>query len=132
MQHQAWQVITWQTIRVTLDQWREVPARLRHTSTTFQVGQHTSRATSLGQVLWEADWENRKVGVAWDWAEIASRYVVLLDPMSFVCNVSLVDSRGMTLDEDEKLVVVNDCIHSLPWQEKLLEARRHLKAVEAC
>ena len=82
--------------------------------------------------MWEGNWETRKVWVAWDWEEIAGRYVVLLDAMSFVCNVSLVDSRGMTLDEDEKLVVVNDCIHSLRWQEQLLEARRRLIAVEAC
>ena len=132
MQMHAWQIITWQNIRVTMKQWKEVSRRLKHASTSLHVSQHTSRATSMGQVLWAADFEGgRKVGVAWDWAELASRYVVLLDPMSFVCNVSVVNSDGSPLNDDEKIVLVNDCIHGLPWQEQLLEARRRLAVMEA-
>ncbi len=131
MKHHAWQVITWQTIRVTLEEWKEVSGRLRHASTSFNTGQHTSRVTSLGQVLWTADWESRTVGMAWDWAEISSRFVVLLDPMSFVCNVSLVDWRGEPIDEEERLIVMNECVHSLPWQEQLLQERRRMTEAEA-
>jgi hypothetical protein len=125
-----WEVITWKTVRVSLEQWMEVSKRLRHASTSINSGQNTTRAISMGQVLWTADFEGRsKIGVASDWAEITSRYVVLLDPMSFVCNVSVVNAEGKALNDEDKVVLVNDCIHSLPWQKALLDARRRL-AVE--
>lgn len=132
MQICAWHVITWDTMRMTLEEWEDVSRKMLHASISFHVGEHTSRATSMGQVVWAADLGSGKVGVAWDWAEIGSKYVVMLDPMSFLCNVSLVDSSGMAIDEGAKVVLVNDCIHSLPWQEQVLKARRHMTGAEQC
>jgi hypothetical protein len=111
---------------MALDEWGAMMAALKPTSASFYFDEH--QPTARGQVLWATDTEGEPVGLAWDWAEVRERLLVLADPMAVLSNVALVDEAGEALDPREQLVHLNDMIHALPWQERLIESREHWPA----
>lgn len=123
----AWQVVTWGTRKIPLDEWGTMMAALKQTSASFYFDE-SQPASARGQVLWATDTEGDPVGLAWDWAEVRDRLLVLADPMAVVSNVALVDEDGEAIDPREQIVHLNDMIHALPWQERLIESRKHWPA----
>lgn len=122
----AWQVMTWGTRKIALDEWGAMMAAFKPASASFYFDEH--QPTARGQVLWATDTDGEPVGLAWDWAEVRERLLVLADPMAVLSNVALVDEDGEALDPREQLVYLNDMIHALPWQERLIESRERWHA----
>jgi hypothetical protein len=123
----AWQVVTWNTLKIPVVDWEALVGKLQHTSASYYFDEREP-AAAKGQVLWSTDTGDTPVGLAWDWAEVRDRLLVLADPMAVVSNIALVDEDGTAIDPREQLVRLNDMIHSLPWQERLIESRKHWPA----
>lgn len=63
-------------------------------------------------------------GLAWDWVEVATGVVAMVDPMSVVTNMQLLSLDGRILPTSEAALHINQFVRRLPWQE---EVRRLLK-----
>jgi hypothetical protein len=63
-------------------------------------------------------------GMAWDWIEVASGIVAMVDPMRVVTNMQLLSLDGRVLPASEAALHINQFVRRLPWQE---EVRRLLQ-----
>jgi hypothetical protein len=62
--------------------------------------------------------------MAWDWIEVASGIVAMVDPMRVVTNMQLLSLDGRVLPASEAALHINQFVRRLPWQE---EVRRLLQ-----
>jgi hypothetical protein len=82
----------------------------------------------VGQTLWGETSADRAAGLAWDWVQIDQGVVALADPFALVTNLRLVDAHGDALPERERVVQLNEIVHSLPWQSEVCRALIHAHA----
>jgi hypothetical protein len=116
----AWHVLAWGTVAVSPQRWPDIVQKLEHTSASFYLDSNDEHVKK-GQVLWAAEDNNGPVGIAWDWAVLRDKLFVVSDPMHIQSNVFLTDDQGEPLDERAQLLWLNDVVHGLPWQQRLLQ-----------
>jgi hypothetical protein len=116
----AWQVFAWGTVAVSQQRWPAIVEKLKHTSASFYLDSNDEHVKK-GQVLWATEDDFGPVGIAWDWAVLRDKLFVVSDPMHIQSNASLIDDQGEPLDEGEQLLRLNDVVHALPWQQRLLQ-----------
>jgi hypothetical protein len=68
--------------------------------------------------------EGDPAALAWDWIEIASGVVAMVDPMRVSTNMRIVNMHGDVLDSSEAALHFNQFVRRLPWQD---EVRRLLQ-----
>jgi hypothetical protein len=68
--------------------------------------------------------EGDPAALAWDWIEIASGVVAMVDPMRVSTNMRIVNMNGDVLNSSEAALHFNQFVRRLPWQD---EVRRLLK-----
>ena len=111
-------VKSWAPVPADLHQWRESSARLQHLRTAF-LPLRDSLLRRRGTTLWATEFEDSKVGLVWEWAELAERVVVMVNPMAVVTNLTLLDECGRPLDLTARACNLNAAIYSLPWQDEI-------------
>jgi hypothetical protein len=77
-----------------------------------------------GHTVWGRFCENGDAGLAWDWVEIGKGVVAMVDPMSVVTNMQLVNVDGRILTAVDAAPHFNQFVRRLPWQD---EVRRLLQ-----
>lgn len=106
-------------VATAMRRWQESSAGLRHVGTT-RSSHPCKGARSCGQILWETDVGDCKVGLAWGWTRLQGDVVVMTDPMRVTTNLALVDDEsGEPLSASQLMCCLNSVIYSLPWQEKI-------------
>jgi len=71
---------------------------------------------ALGQTVWHGDSELGRIGLAWDWVCLSEGIVAMLNPMSLVSNLQVVDAQGRPVTPFEAVRKLNGIVHALPWQ----------------
>ena len=110
-------VKSWAPVAAALRHWQESSAGLRHvgTSVCARVPKGTRHS---GQVLWATEVRHSKVGIAWGWVYQQDGIVVMLNPLSVVTNLALVDDdSGDPLSFGQLMCCLNAIIYALPWQD---------------
>lgn len=115
----VWQILTWEPVALTVDTLQRMSRRLRHLATSPQLPS-PGAGLRQGQVLWGAKLGGRRIGVAWDWAEMREGVVVLSDPMSIISNVRLLDAHGQAVPAHEGVLHLNSVVHGLDWHADVL------------
>ncbi len=77
-----------------------------------------------GHTLWGRFCDDGDAGLAWDWVEVGSGVVAMVDPMQVVTNMRLLSGDGQVLTPSDAALHFNQFVRRLPWQE---EVRRLLK-----
>ena len=77
-----------------------------------------------GHTLWGRFCDDGDAGLAWDWVEVSSGVVAMVDPMQVVTNMRLLSGDGQVLTASDAALHFNQFVRRLPWQE---EVRRLLK-----
>lgn len=72
-----------------------------------------------GHTIWRGLSGEEPAGLAWDWIEIASGVVAMVDPMRVLTNLQLVNMHGHVLCESEAALHFNQFVHRLPWQDEV-------------
>lgn len=72
-----------------------------------------------GHTIWRGLSDYEPAGLAWDWIEIASGVVAMVDPMRVLTNLQLVNTHGHVLAASEAALHFNQFVHRLPWQEEV-------------
>lgn len=85
----------------------------------------TESEPCTGHTIWRGLSGEGPTGLAWDWIEIASGVVAMVDPMRVLTNLQLVNTDGHLLAAPEAALHFNQFVHRLPWQD---EVRRLLRA----
>jgi hypothetical protein len=78
----------------------------------------------MGHTLWGRFCNDGDAGLAWDWVEVGSGVVAMLDPMQVVTNMRLLSGDGQILTASDAALHFNQFVRCLPWQE---EVRRLLQ-----
>lgn len=114
---QPWAIAAWPRVAWT----RQTVSSLKfeHLSTQVQPA-FGQVAGHRGQTVWWASHEGHDGAIAWDWVEIRGG-VCLVDPMTLVSNISMlepVSGERASVDPDaERIVVLNERVHQIAWQE---------------
>lgn len=114
----AWQVIAWDQVVTTVDEFDKTIRKLRHLATAVHTDEGSS-GLKHGQVLWGAEADGQMIGLAWDWAEVREDVIAMSDPMRVLSNLQLVTHDGKRLHESARLLHLNSVIHELHWQRQL-------------
>lgn len=114
----AWQIIAWDQVTTTVDEFDRAVTKLRHLATSVH-GDDADSGLKHGQVLWGAEADGKMIGLAWDWAEVREDVIAMTDPMRVLSNLQLVAGDGSRLRESERLLHLNCAIHELRWQRHL-------------
>jgi hypothetical protein len=77
-----------------------------------------------GQTIWWANIEEGDGAIAWDWVEVRSGLIAMLDPMTVISNIDIdLDQFGDTEIEatnggltDHRMIVLNQWVHEIQWQ----------------
>lgn len=72
-----------------------------------------------GRVVWSADHRNTRLGIAWDWDEIAPNVLVIHNPLALETNIDIERSDGNLALPFDVIRSLNVVIYSLPWQSAL-------------
>jgi len=116
MQTTAWRVFACETLVKTVNEFEKATHDLRQIGCSVQV--HLDRqGLRSGQTVWAGG--VGPVQIAWEWTELQPDVVALFDPMSILCNVSLVDADGHLLARARRMLHLNQVVHRLPWREAL-------------
>ena len=115
----AWAVVSWPEVFATVQELEEVVQHMRPLGQSLEHGSDDTPHRH-GQAVWGCSINGRKIGIAWDWAEVMSSVVALKDPTRVISNVILTDSEGRMLDDNTCMLELNGAIHGLPWQEQVL------------
>lgn len=118
MKSPATSVRSWAPVPADLLRWRESIARLRHFRTAF-LPVRDRDVRRRGTTSWATDFEDSKVGLVWEWAELTGQVFVMVNPMAVVTNMTLLDNRGHPLAVSERACNLNAAIYSLPWQVQI-------------
>lgn len=111
----AWHVATWKPVVASMRHFERTVGKLRHLGTSLQSA-GDGGGPRCGQVIWGTEDLSGRIGLAWDWAEVRSETVALVDPMKIVSNLALVDDEGRPLSESQRILHLNCLIHELDWQ----------------
>jgi hypothetical protein len=120
----AWQVITWKPVLATVDELARAVSSMQHLGTSVHIDDE-GEERRYGQMLWGAEIGGRRVGIAWDWADVREGVVALADPMKILSNVVLLERDGTVLDDGARVVHLNNAIHEMTWQRQV--PRRHAR-----
>jgi len=104
----AWPPVFWQANS------RKQP-RFVHLDTRV-VSRRTAERPCVGRTVWGNVGGVEDAGLAWDWVEITHNVVAMVDPMSVVTNMQLIDTNGGILPPVRAAVYINQLVHHLPWQ----------------
>jgi hypothetical protein len=105
----AWPTVFWRTNS------RHRPS-FKHLAT--RVTNHRTRNEPCsGHTIWRGLSQDGDAGLAWDWIEIASGVVAMVDPMSVSTNMRLLNVHGEVLPATEAALHFNQFVRRLPWQE---------------
>lgn len=72
-----------------------------------------------GHTIWRALAEGDPAALAWDWIEIASGVVAMVDPMRVSTNMRIVNIHGDVLNSSEAALHFNQFVRRLPWQDEV-------------
>jgi hypothetical protein len=111
----SWPTVFWRTNS------RRRPT-FRHLATRVTSGGRCEPCS--GHTIWGRLSEDGDAGLAWDWVEIASGVVAMVDPMRVSTNMQLLDVDGDVLAATQAALHFNQFVRRLPWQD---EVRRLLK-----
>lgn len=76
----------------------------------------------VGRAFWGGEFGGRRVRVSWAWAEIAHGILAIADPGSIEANVVFVDRSGREMGVAHRMLFLNETVHNLPWQRRVMEA----------
>ena len=113
----SWPTVFWRTNSSRRPSFKHLATRV---TTCRILGEPCS-----GHTIWRGLSQEGDAGLAWEWIEIASGVVAMVDPMSVSTNMRLVNDHGDVLPATEAALHFNQFVRRLPWQE---EIRRLLKA----
>lgn len=120
----VWSVKSWPAVRTSIrDLYRAAP---RFRALGCQTQSKTPAGRLSGQVLWGARVSGKQIGIAWDWAEVRRRVVVIADPMQIITNLVLLDDSGNALTYQSSLLQVHNVIHQLEWQFRVLPVEQSM------
>lgn len=114
----AWQVIAWEPVVSTLEEFDKTVTKFRHLATAVH-SEDSEEKLRHGQVLWGTEVDGHMIGLAWDWSEVRSDVIAMADPMRVLSNLTLVSSDGEPVAHHERLLHLNNAIHELGWQHGL-------------
>jgi hypothetical protein len=120
----AWQVMTWDTVPMAMDEFEQTITRMQHLGTSTQMDADNANRR-CGQALWGGMAKGHRIGIAWDWAEVVQDVVAMSDPMRILSNIALLADDGSRLDPLQQAVFLNCAVHELHWQEHV-QGRRPL------
>ena len=114
---QPWAIAAWPQVAWT----RQVVSSLEFAHLSTQVLPALGQvAGHRGQTVWWASHEGHDGAIAWDWVQVRGG-VCLVDPMTLVSNISLLDQSNdepQATDPDaERIVALNERVHQLAWQD---------------
>ena len=112
----SWPTVFWRTNSRRRPRFMHLVTRVTSSPT---IGGPCQGHTVWGQLSGDGD-----AGLAWDWVEVATGVVAMVDPMSVVTNMQLLSLDGRILPTTEAALHINQFVRRLPWQE---EVRRLLK-----
>ena len=72
-----------------------------------------------GHTIWRGLSGDGDAGLAWDWIEIATGVVAMVDPMCVSTNLQLVNMHGDVLAASEAALHFNQFVRRLPWQDEV-------------
>lgn len=121
----AWSVQTWKPVVLTQAQFNAAIHGFSHVTTV--VSKNATNADDgyirCGQALWAAKVplcedsnQVQVIGIAFDWAEIKKGFVALVDPMTLLSNVEVVDKEGACLGLMHKVMLLNTAVYLMNWQ----------------
>lgn len=117
----AWRVLTWPAVELTVERWQDLSRSFQHVASSPSVSR-TGQAIRSGQILWAGEDHGRPVGLAWEWGAVASNSCAMTDPMTIMTNAVFVSQDGTYLSESQQVLLLNNLIWQLPWQEALASA----------
>ena len=79
-----------------------------------------------GQTIWWANLDSQDGAIAWDWVEVRGGVVSLVDPMAVMSNIEIEESDHHA--DTERIIVLNEWVHQIPWQNVVNEALRMSEA----
>jgi hypothetical protein len=77
-----------------------------------------------GHTIWRDPCSDGDAGLAWDWIEVATGVVAMVDPMSVTTNMQLVNVNGDVLAASEAALHFNQFVRRLPWQDEVCRLLR--------
>jgi hypothetical protein len=113
-------VKSWAPVPAKLCEWRESIAGLEHIHTAFLPPRDRS-LRRRGTTLWATEFDDSRVGLVWEWAELQGQIVVMVNPMAVITNLTLLDELGRPLNLCARACSLNSAIYGLPWQERITQ-----------
>lgn len=78
-----------------------------------------------GSTIWlSAKKDGTPIAIAWDWVEIRSNVVAMVDPMAIISNLECTEYVGGVAVPDYKLLSLNQIVYHLEWQQRVCKAIR--------
>jgi hypothetical protein len=112
----SWPTVFWRTSSRRRPTFKHLATRVTDTPSRCE--------PRSGHTIWRGLSGEADVRLAWDWIEIATGVVAMVDPMCVLTNMQLVNIHGDVLPASEAALHFNQFVRRLPWQD---EVRRLLK-----
>lgn len=115
----VWSVLSWEPVFSPVDDFHKIVGSLVPISTNANLTEACAHRS--GQCLWGTSLSGQPIGLAWDWADAVPGAPALVDPMHILSNLHLLDDEGFCLPPEDKIVRLNEAVHQLRWQPRVLE-----------
>lgn len=117
-------VIAWDLVNVPMTQSEHCAAGFRHCHTA--TSEAASRACPReGITIWDSEFAGQRLGLAWRWVVRGHRVIAMADPMRIISNARWICADGQPASQERSVLLLNELVHSLPWQALTLEHARH-------
>ena len=125
-----WHVASWRPVSLALAQRQWMIRRLEHRASS-PAPAAALREGAQGQVMWACETPKGPVGLSWDWFALREGVLAMADPMKIVSNLELLDGDGSPVGESQRIVELNNIVHALAWQSRVLRANEPAPALLA-
>lgn len=109
----------WRPVTARLRDWLQAVPRLEHFSTSRFRRRHGG--LEQGESIWSVSDDEPSIAIYFNWAEISTGVLALVDPMAAFSNVRLLDERGRLLPSDMSTVHINQALYEIDWRSPVCE-----------
>lgn len=112
MPFQPWAIfampqVVWSRANVSASQFEHATTRVDH--------ENAPKSCRRGQTIWWTKLDEQEGAIAWDWVEVREGIVTMVDPMAVLSNIAI-GSQVVAVEEQDRLIVLNEWVHQMPWQ----------------
>lgn len=119
----CWHVLAWERVDLSTARFGRIVRHMRCLGVSVR-DDPAQPDKQRGEVLWAADVEGLRLGLAWEWGEVCQGVVALVDPLTILSNARLVSDDGAPVGTDDLWLHLNGVVNALRWQPAVRRSAR--------